>query len=190
MCGKSVVPKSRTLHDLAMKLGVTRDKIEDPYTGIEITPGQKLHSIFTWEDQMVMTPMHFGFRMDGSLYNARSDSVGKPTWVASFARNRCIVPSDAFVEGNRLFASPDGSPLLLAGIYGTFSSENVFCVALLTTRANPCVSPVHHRMPVIVPEKGVRPWIAPTFNDSAAPLLGAFCEYTRDVDLRSIPIAA
>ena len=57
----------------------------------------------------------------------------------------------------------DGSPRSIAQLAdGTFeiTGSQVDCVTILTTAANDAVSPIHHRMPVILPAAARATWLA------------------------------
>ena len=45
----------------------------------------------------------------------------------------------------------------MAALYGVFGGEARYCI--LTTQANASVSPVHHRMPLVLRAQEVRPWL-------------------------------
>lgn len=47
--------------------------------------------------------------------------------------------------------------LYMAGFYNRFQDEDRFII--LTTGANASVSPVHHRMPLILEEKELEEWV-------------------------------
>lgn len=179
MCGKSVVPKTRTYHEIEHKYGVSRAVIRNEWTGRTAIPGDNIHVLFDWKGETCLVDMHWGFR-GVDLYNARSDSLDKPTWAQSFATNRCVFPAKSFVEGSRTFTDPEGSELCIAGIWGVMPQTKVFCVSLITTKANPLVEPAHARMPLLMPEEGVLDWISPRYHNRAAPLLGEFTEYSRE----------
>jgi putative SOS response-associated peptidase YedK len=101
--------------------------------------------------------------------NARSETVrGKPTFREAFAHRRCLIPVNGFYEwqkapgGSRpwLFHRPAGAVFALAGVWepGPDDSATGTC-AILTTRANRVMRPIHHRMPVILPEGDWKTWL-------------------------------
>lgn len=78
------------------------------------------------------------------------------------------------------FERPDGQILYLAGFFDIIDNEERFVI--LTTEANPSVSPVHERMPLILEPRELQNWV---LDDGAVEpllqktpvLLDAFTEY-------------
>lgn len=116
-------------------------------------------------------------------FNARSETVGeKPSFRAAFKRRRCIVPASAFYEWRAIpgqkkkeklrFASPDGEPLALAGLWEAWHRPNtdevVESFTIITTSANGFMAPIHDRMPVILNDADVDIWLDP---EQSNPLL-------------------
>lgn len=93
------------------------------------------------------------------LINARSETVFE-TWTFRdlIRTSRCVIPCAWFYEWSpykeRFSFFEENHPVLyLAGIY---KNEQFI---ILTTAANESVAPVHNRMPVILAEKDVKPWL-------------------------------
>lgn len=115
--------------------------------------------------------------------NARSETVrDKPTFREAFARRRCLVPVNGFYEwqkapgGSRpwLFRRPDHEVFALAGVWEPAADLDWDgTCAILTTRANRTMRPVHHRMPVILPQGDWKTWLElpPERADDLAELL-------------------
>jgi putative SOS response-associated peptidase YedK len=109
--------------------------------------------------------------------NARAESLARNgAFKDAFARRRCVVPADGFYEwaGSGAakqpywFHRPEGGLLLFAGLYESWQSkpgEWQRTFTIVTTDANPIVSPIHDRMPVILPEDLVDEWLDPRRND-------------------------
>jgi putative SOS response-associated peptidase YedK len=107
------------------------------------------------------------------LINARSETAHeKPAFRAAFRSRRCLVPANGFYEWRRAERTKqpyfvrmrDGRPFGLAGLWETWEnpegSRTESC-AILTTEANAVVSPLHNRMPVIVPPEQYGRWLEP-----------------------------
>ncbi len=106
------------------------------------------------------------------LINARSESVQrKRVFQSLLAEGRCLVLADGFYEWTRragraqpwLFRLAGGAPFGLAGLWRpalgpAAGSARGTCV-VLTTQANAVVSPVHHRMPVVVEASAAGAWL-------------------------------
>jgi putative SOS response-associated peptidase YedK len=110
--------------------------------------------------------------------NARAETVAsKPAFKDSFARRRCIIPADGFYEWERLesggklphyIRSADGSPLALAGLWGSWrdpDGERITTCTIITTKPNDLVERLHDRMPVVLSRESWDRWLDPEFGD-------------------------
>jgi putative SOS response-associated peptidase YedK len=105
------------------------------------------------------------------LINARGESAAeKPAFRAAMKRRRCLIPADGFYEwqsaGDRkrpfYVRAKSGAPLAFAGLWETWTGPNgeeLETAAIVTTRANRTLSPIHERMPVIVPPEAFDLWL-------------------------------
>ena len=104
------------------------------------------------------------------LVNARGESVvEKPAFRNAMRRRRCLIPADGFYEWSdtrprRPFfvRSKGGGPMAFAGLWETWTGPNgeeVDTAAIITTRANRTLAPIHDRMPVIVPPEAFNLWL-------------------------------
>jgi len=123
-------------------------------------------------------------RVGAKMINARSEGLaGRTAYKKAFARRRCIVPADAFYEWQVLsgvadgpgqsrgrkqpyvFRRRDGEPLAFAGIWEMWrsrtqpDSEPLRTCAIITTRANAVVEPIHSRMPAILAAGAWDAWL-------------------------------
>ncbi len=119
--------------------------------------------------------------------NARAETLGnKPTFKGPFARQRCLVPVNGFYEWHKsvkgkvpFWISPGGEHdfFALAAVYDNWtnpeSGETVVGTAIITTRANETMRPIHDRMPVILEPESWRLWLDPDVKEPEAlqPLL-------------------
>jgi putative SOS response-associated peptidase YedK len=122
------------------------------------------------------------------MINARAETIAaKPAFRDAFARRRCLVPADGFYEWKPgdatkqpyLIAARDGAPLAFAGLWERWSppreadgiesaagesggkSPYVDSFTIVTTDANACLAPLHHRMPVILAPADRAAWLDP-----------------------------
>lgn len=124
------------------------------------------------------------------LFNARSDTIwSKPNYRDSLERRHCILFATGFYEWNE--SSPvkqpwyirmaGDRPLAIAAIWQQ-SAENRLECCLITTDANQLMTPIHHRMPVILDAGGIRAWLETydhaTVNELMAPCPSAWLEAT------------
>jgi putative SOS response-associated peptidase YedK len=119
--------------------------------------------------------------------NARSETVAeKPYFRGAWRQHRCLLPADGFYEWRAPAAAApgsgrprkqpyrirrrDGAPFWLGGLWdrwlGADGSELETC-CILTTAPNDLLRPIHERMPVVVPDDQVEPWL---LARGAAPL--------------------
>lgn len=157
------------------------------------------------DDGIVSVSMIWGFSVTWQrnvVFNARIERAGDAggMWSEAFAGRRCIVPAWTFFEPHRsetaisprtgrmvkrqyAFASPDGAPLLLAGIYdrpladdgaGSEQAEPPR-FSIVTTAPTDGISPIHDRMPLVLDPAESRAWLegapAPLFADRSGTVL-------------------
>ncbi len=106
------------------------------------------------------------------LINARAETVSeKPSFRSAFKARRCLVPASGFYEWKGQAESKQPyyitlkeRPMSLAGLWGSWRSpkgERVESCTILTTTANPLLSEIHGRMPVILAPNDIDPWLYP-----------------------------
>jgi putative SOS response-associated peptidase YedK len=106
-----------------------------------------------------------------TIINARCETAAeKPSFRAAMHHRRCLIPADGFIEwtgqkGSKrpfLIKSQEENVLAFAGLWehwqGADGSE-IESAVILTTEANATVSPLHHRMPVILDPEHFDAWL-------------------------------
>jgi putative SOS response-associated peptidase YedK len=107
------------------------------------------------------------------LFNARSETVAeKPSFRSAFAQRPCLIPVDGFYEWDQrdrklrqphFFTRVDGGPMILAGLYESWTnpetSDVVRTCTVLTTAPNANMDQIHDRMPVILEERECDAWL-------------------------------
>ena len=118
------------------------------------------------------------------MINARSETLAeRPSFRAALQRRRCLVLADGFYEWQRIGSSrrpmrimlESGEPFAFAGLWDAWrdtGGETVRSCTIITTAANDLLSPIHDRMPVILPRELESLWLDHDLQDSAA--LGGF----------------
>ena len=97
------------------------------------------------------------------LINARAESVmERPTFSESVMNRRCIIPARQFYEWDRekqkvTFCYTGETAIYMAGFYRRY--EDGFHFIIVTTAANDSMRPIHDRMPLILDEREIEPWI-------------------------------
>ena len=97
------------------------------------------------------------------IFNARCETAMERGMFRDAVRqNRIVVPAVHFSEWNQLkekntFTRMDGKNLYMAGFCKGDGEEERFVI--LTTAANASMKPVHDRMPLILEESEIAPWL-------------------------------
>ena len=122
------------------------------------------------------------------LINARAETVQeKPSFLNAFRRHRCLIPTNGFYEWQRqergkqpyFVRMRDERIFAFAGLWDRWESPDggvIETCAILTTAANAVLTPIHDRMPVILPQAEYARWLDPTLKDpdELSPLLVPF----------------
>jgi len=132
--------------------------------------------------------------------NARAETVAtSPAFRTSFAKRRCIVPSDGFYEWQRtggprqpyFLRPPEDAVLAMAGLWAVWKDPDtgmwVPSAAVITTDANRVVGRLHDRMPVLLPREAWDDWLDPAVDD--ADYLLSLLEPAPDDVLEMYPIS-
>ena len=95
-------------------------------------------------------------------FNARSETVEeKKLFSGSWKYKRCLIPASAFFEKKYRIRKENYDTFWLGGIWSKWNSldgvELESC-CVLTTQPNEIVKPIHHRMPVVVPNGYEEQW--------------------------------
>ena len=107
------------------------------------------------------------------MINARADTIAeKPAFRDPLRFRRCLIPADGFYEWARerklkmpyCFAMKDDSVFAFAGIWDRWKDPQgrlLQTCSIITTSANPLVSNIHDRMPVILGPDSYDLWLDP-----------------------------
>lgn len=131
----------------------------------DIYPSNAAPVICGRNDRLCSMIMKWGFAGKDKklLINARAETaLERPTFSESVRQRRCIIPARHFYEWNRdrqkvTFYRSQKRVLYMAGFYREQEDGSHFMI--LTTAANDSMRPVHDRMPLILEEKELLPWI-------------------------------
>ena len=107
------------------------------------------------------------------MINARAETVAeKPAYRAAYRHRRCVVLADGFYEWHKdgdvktpyFISLASGGPFALAGLWENWtdkeSGDTLQTTTLITTEANEFMTPLHHRMPVILESDTAGEWLA------------------------------
>ena len=190
MCGRYYIDQEDTLSEMRQIIDAVNQRYRDSIAletmklG-EIAPGHVVPAIRLRQTASGPAPVpelvRWGFQKRQSrslLINARGETVTeKVTFRKAFQSMRILIPAHAFFEWEnvqetgkkrkmRFFSSAD-PVIYMAGIARSEEEPNpddpaasVLRFVIITTEANGSVSPVHDRMPLIVPRHFLRPYLA------------------------------
>jgi putative SOS response-associated peptidase YedK len=153
-----------------------------PIAIVRLVEGRRQFALVRWGfmPSWVKNPKAFSL-----LINARGETVAdKPAFRAAIRRRRCLIPADGFYEWRTAGAgkqpyyihAKSGTPLAFAGLWETWTGPNgeeIDTAAIVTTRANATLAPLHDRMPVIVPPWAFDVWLGQAHGEGPADLAAA-----------------
>ena len=123
------------------------------------------------------------------MINARAETVAEMlSFRTALQRRRCLVLADGFYEWQGKGSSrrpmritmASGEPFAFAGLWDAWrdpKGEVVRSCAIITMSANESLSPIHDRMPVILPRELESLWLDHDIQDYAS-LAGILTPYT------------
>ena len=126
------------------------------------------------------------------LINARSETIlQKPSFQNLVPSRRCIVITDGYFEWKRTSGKsipyyiyhPEKNILPMAGLWDIWkkpNGENIFSYTVITTKPNPSIEEIHHRMPVILDAKSLDPWLK-VRNTTIADAIKVLKPYDQDL---------
>ena len=130
-------------------------------------------------------------KIGARMINARAETVAeKPAFRNALKKRRCLVLADGYYEwkktpaGKRPFRiiMHSGEPFALAGLWETWNDPKgnvVPSCTIITTAANDFLSPIHNRMPVILPRESEEMWLDSGVEDPAS-LIGILAPYPEE----------
>ncbi len=153
-----------------------------PIAIVRLVEGKRRFALMRWGllPSWVKDPKAFSL-----IINARGEGITeKPAFRAAIKRRRCLIPADGFYEWKagksrkqpHFIHAKSGAPLALAGLWETWTGPNgeeLDTAAIVTTTANPGLSALHDRMPVIVAPEAFDVWLGEGEAEGAADLNAA-----------------
>ena len=111
-----------------------------------------------------------GRRKPVQLINVRAETASAK-FGAAFRQRRILLPASGFYEWRKAGAAKipyhmrlrEGALFAFGGLYESSPGEpeRPGSCAIITTAANSLIAPLHHRMPLIIPQKLYRSWLDP-----------------------------
>lgn len=113
------------------------------------------------------------------MINARSETLAqKPAFRAAFKKRRCLVLADGFYEWRKeadgrtktpMYARLlTGEPFAMAGLWEDWKSPQGLAYrtcTIITTEPNDLLSPIHNRMPAILPRELETEWLSDSMSE-------------------------
>ena len=134
----------------------------------EIFPGDTAPVILLNRGKIVAAPAVFGFPAYSGgklILNARSETAAeKKSFAQALRETRAVIPASGFYEWSHdqektkyLFEKESSSAIYFCGLYRIMDGQCRFVI--LTRGANESMAGIHDRMPVIIDENMVRPYL-------------------------------
>lgn len=187
MCGRFV--QAQSAQSYAEHFGASVGVSEALDASWNVAPTDRVYAVAEHDGARTLGTFRWGLipwfaddpRVGAKHINARAETAAtKAAFKDSFLRKRCLIPADGFYEWERLESGgklphfvhhADGSPLALAGLWGSWKApdgERVTTCTILTTRPNGLMAPIHDRMPVILSPGTWDRWLDRDLDDPAA----------------------
>jgi len=155
--------------------GVDRSGIDSLVPRYNIAPSQSVLAIIQRDVHREATFLQWGLipfwsKEAKGFINARQETIEeKRSFSDSFQRRRCLIPADGFYEWERMgkiaqpyyFQMKNGASFTFAGIWDRwrYDGRSITSCAIITTRANELLAPIHDRMPVILEPESHDLWL-------------------------------
>lgn len=176
MCGRY---KLNLNQDFYKQFGIVNKLPSFPKSS-QVSPGQVEPVIIKQEGLNLVWTMKWGLipfwakdrGVGNKMFNVRSESLStKIGFRKSFQTKRCLVPSNGFYEWKTengikvpYYIEVRNRPFFaFAGIYDIWeepvSGREVYSYAIITTKPNLDIKPIHDRMPVILRPEQEKVWL-------------------------------
>lgn len=181
MCGRYTLRNPNELFERFGLEEMSETRIEPRFN---VAPSQVQPVVHARTGHPQLEMMRWGFqpgwmKADGKRpppINARAETLlERPLFRGSLARQRCLIPADGFYEwqatGGRskqpmYIHLRDGGMFAFAGLW-TWSEELGPTYAIVTTRPNGVMAPIHNRMPALLRREHEELWLDPSVTDPA-----------------------
>ncbi len=183
MCGRFVLFASPDMLQAGFDLAAPPAGLAPRYNIAPTQPvavipnkGERTIEMFTWG----LIPSWAKDRSIGSrMINARAETLAeKPAFRAAFRKRRCLIVANGFYEWKKegtgktpmFIRLASQRPFAFAGLWEYWQPpgvEPVLSCTIITTDANALVSPIHDRMPVILPASAYDLWLDPEPREPA-----------------------
>ncbi len=177
-----------------------------------VAPTEPVHSVLERQERRALVTLRWGLipswasdrRIANRLINARGETLtDRPAFRDAFQRRRCLIPANGYYEWQReadgsrtpyLLTCADRPILAFAGLWDVWRDPSVpdaplvRTCTILTTKADPRISWLHDRMPVILPPQVWDEWLDRGNRDTAT--LRHLLAPAPYADLTCLPVSA
>ncbi len=166
MCGRYYIDE-----DTAIELGKIVEELDRKHQigkikAGDVFPSNEAKILTSHENHWEFSDATWGFpkyKDKGLIINARAETaLEKNPFREALLKRRCIVPAKGFYEWDAsknkfCFTNEDESILFMAGIIERYETTSRFVI--LTKNANASMLRIHDRMPLILSQEQIKPWI-------------------------------
>ncbi|EKO3401944.1 SOS response-associated peptidase family protein [Vibrio fluvialis] len=168
MCGRLNVIDDPLCRIVCERLGIKFSTNSNK----DIWPSETVSTVIFEAELLKQLDLQWGIKPDWSkrlIINAQSETAHvKPTFKHAFDTARVIVPLSGWYEWSELngkkekflFSRYDDKPLYMAGL--AFKDSNQ--LVTLTTKPTQQCAAYHNRMPLIIDETDLEPWLMGTLD--------------------------
>jgi putative SOS response-associated peptidase YedK len=171
MCGRYYIPPEDDDSGFLAILQQVRENCKDSPFLSEMRLGEifptNVVPVITGEAPVLMKWGFARFDGKGQIINARLETADeKPMFKRAYGARRCLIPAGHYFEwlkdgaDRQKFAIGTGALITMAGIFSRNAGDPLPSFVILTRPAAPEITFIHHRMPVIVPARVRRKWLA------------------------------
>jgi putative SOS response-associated peptidase YedK len=185
MCGRFVQAQSAQSYAEHFGAVVALDESLDP--SWNVAPTDRVYAVAEHAGERRLGTFRWGLipwfakeaKAAARHINARAETAAtSPAFRDAFASKRCLIPADGFYEWEKresggkvphFIHHADGTPLPLAGLWSSWKApdgERITTCSILTTAPDALVSPIHDRMPVILPRAAWDRWLDRDMSDT------------------------
>jgi putative SOS response-associated peptidase YedK len=176
MCGRAKLPND--VSEIKIDLKIDRDDITGYQPRWNAAPTSKLPVVISEHGSRILALMRWGLvpswakdlKIGYSTFNARAESLTsrsafRGAWQAG---RRCLVVADGYYEWRDVDKQPfavalaNRGPMTFAGLWDHWRSpagDTIKSFAIITTQANELLTPLHDRMPVVIPPDNWAEWL-------------------------------
>ena len=192
MCGRFTL--HHTAEEIATRFQI-QEVLFDAGPRYNIAPSQPIATIAQQDGARVLLSSRWGLipswakdpAIGNRMINARAETLReKPAFKTALSRRRCLIPADGFYEWSppakanaqtkkaakektpHYIRMKSGELFALAGLWDEWKSpagETVRSCTIITTVPNEIITPLHHRMAVILKPEGEETWLDPELKD-------------------------